>query len=132
MKSKIQVEKILKENPEARSNDFLLCWLWLQEFEKLELPELKQTQLDELNGKFSTLTRWRRKIQASGKYMPIRKNDLDHRRIGVKPLHKARTTRMKPKPLSTRSRKIREEKLQRDFSKEVVNKIVNGKPGDYR
>ena len=84
-KSKIEVEQILKDNPEARSNDFLLCWLWLQQYEGLDLPELKQKQLNQLNGKFSTLTRWRRKIQQDGNFLPTRKN-IDHRRNGVRRL----------------------------------------------
>ena len=79
MKSVKQVEKILEENPEARSNDFLLCWLWLQKQYNLELPELSQEQLYELRGKFSTLPRWRRKIQSSGKYLPTH---IETRRVG--------------------------------------------------
>ena len=81
MKSVKQVEEILEENPEARSNDFLLCWLWLQKQYNLELPELSQEQLYELRGKFSTLPRWRRKIQQDGNFLPTRKN-IDHRRNG--------------------------------------------------
>jgi len=82
MRSKIQVENILKEYPEARNNDFYLCWMWLQIEYGMELPQLSGEQLEELNGKFSTLTRWRRKIQSDGKYLSTNKNNGDNRRIG--------------------------------------------------
>ena len=74
-----QVEKILKETPASRSNDFLLCWLWLQKQYGLDLPELSTAQLYELRGKLSTLPRWRRKIQSAGRYLPTISED---RRIG--------------------------------------------------
>ena len=83
--NKNQVEEILQEHPEARNNDFLLCWLWLQRFGGLTLPNLTENQFKELNGKFSTLTRWRRKIQQVGNFFPTRKN-IDHRRNGVRRL----------------------------------------------
>ena len=126
MKSVKQVEEILEENPEARSNDFLLCWLWLQEYEGLDLPELKQKQLNELNGKFSTLTRWRRKIQAAGKYMPTKINDLDNRRLGVKPLHKGRYLQ---KPKSLEQPKMQQKnrtRLESAIGKKAIDNIVNG------
>jgi hypothetical protein len=82
-KSKNEVEEILQQYPEARNNDFFLCWMWLQKFGGLSLPVLEQSQLNELNGKLSTLTRWRRKIQGDGKLLPTRK-DIDHRRNGIK------------------------------------------------
>jgi len=81
--SKNQVEEILQEYPEARNNDFLLCWMWLQRFGGLSLPNLTEDQYKELNGKFSTLTRWRRRIQGAGQFLPTRK-DIDHRRNGIK------------------------------------------------
>ena len=82
MKSRIQVENILKEYPEARNNDFYLCWMWLQIEYGIELPQLSEMQLKELNGKLSTLTRWRRKIQGAGKYMS--NYHKDSRRVGGK------------------------------------------------
>ena len=81
-----QVEKILKETPASRSNDFLLCWLWLQKQYGLDLPELTQSQLHELRGKFSTLPRWRRKIQSAGRYLPT---ISENRRIGGKAYQKS-------------------------------------------
>tara|TARA_B100001013_G_C24541731_1_gene414954 strand:- start:546 stop:893 length:348 start_codon:yes stop_codon:yes gene_type:complete len=80
MRSRIQVENILEKHPEARDNDFVLCWLWLQKEYGIALPQLSGEQLEELNGKFSTLTRWRRKIQSDGKYLST--NGGDNRRIG--------------------------------------------------
>ena len=125
-KSKIEVEQILKDNPEARSNDFLLCWLWLQQYEGLDLPELKQKQLNQLNGKFSTLTRWRRKIQAAGKYMPTKINDLDNRRLGVKPLHKGRYLQ-KPRQLQESKMKQKNRtRLESAIGKKAIDNIVNG------
>ena len=45
--NKNQVEEILQEHPEARNNDFLLFWLWLQRFGGLTLPNLTENQFKE-------------------------------------------------------------------------------------
>ena len=99
MKSRIQVENILKEYPEARNNDFYLCWIWLQKEYGIELPELTYSQYKELNGKFSTLTRWRRKIQGAGEYMPD--YHKDNRRVGGK-YYKERYNRTTAVPIETK------------------------------
>lgn len=132
MNSKLQVEKILDEHPEARNNDFFLCWMWLQEFRGLELPKLKEKQLDELSGKLSTLTRWRRKIQGTGKYLPTETTNLDHRRVGVgKKIHKARETRkvsvapFKRKLTKTETEILSNVKLMKNVKERKA--LINGK-----
>ena len=88
MTSKKQVESLLETFPEARNNDFYLCWMWLEQFYGMSLPRLSEQQLKELSGKFSTLTRMRRRIQSKdGKYLPDDK-DIDYRRVGYSDVHK--------------------------------------------
>ena len=54
----------------------------------MSLPRLSEQQLKELSGKFSTLTRMRRRIQSKdGKYLPDDK-DIDYRRVGYSDVHK--------------------------------------------
>ena len=88
MTSKKHVESLLETFPEARNNDFYLCWMWLEQFYGMSLPRLSEQQLKELSGKFSTLTRMRRRIQSKdGKYLPDDK-DIDYRRVGYSDVHK--------------------------------------------
>ena len=88
MTSKKQVESLLETFPQARNNDFYLCWMWLEQFYGMSLPRLTDKQLKELSGKFSTLTRMRRRIQSKeGKYLPDDK-DIDYRRVGYSDVYK--------------------------------------------
>ena len=71
---KTQILEILETKPESRNNDFYLFWEWLQNFGGLELPELTNKKMQELEGKLSSVSRYRRNIQGKGEYLPTRSN----------------------------------------------------------
>lgn len=79
---KTQILEILETKPESRNNDFYLFWTWLQDFGGLKLPALTQQQMIQLEGKLSSVSRYRRKLQGKGEFLPTR-TDINGRRKGV-------------------------------------------------
>jgi len=70
---KEQVEWILKTYPAARNSDTILLFYYWWHFEEAIRPYLREfpplSVLKKLTP-FETLSRWRRRIQAKGKYLP--------------------------------------------------------------
>jgi hypothetical protein len=88
---KQQVAYILKKHPEARNNDFLLTWLWLQTFPKVDTPKLPYKTIRDLCGSLETVRRARQKLNQNGKFLPTdpvvlkkRRRKAEHMREATK------------------------------------------------
>ena len=69
--AKQQVLHLLKNQPQARNNDFYLQWLWLRTFAKVNLPWLQWERFLKYSGKLETVRRVRQKIQnEEGRFLP--------------------------------------------------------------
>lgn len=78
-KTTSHVRMILKENTETRNSDGLLILEYLERHRGLVFPEDIRQQILSVN--FETITRARRKIQSSGRYLPTDRTIIRRRRL---------------------------------------------------
>ena len=60
---KQQVEYLLKTYPQARNHDFLLTFLWLRIFAKVNIPQIHWEVICQFSGALESVRRVRQKIQ---------------------------------------------------------------------
>ena len=86
---KQQVAYILRKYPDARNSDFVLTWLWLQIFPKVDTPKLPYETVRDLCGSLETVRRARQKLNEKGEYLPTDPEVLKKRRRKEKHMRKA-------------------------------------------
>jgi hypothetical protein len=75
-----RVERLLHNHPDTRNNDLYLQWLYLMEYEELDMPFVKYADMARLSSVMESIRRCRQKIQNTEKKYPPTDQEIAKRR----------------------------------------------------